>query len=59
MDDKGFVRKQKELMRVIHVKNFQLHNGNISYLDFLELREELFRLNALKDMFASVCSTME
>lgn len=50
MDDKGILRKQKELMRVLHVKTFQLQHGNLSYLDYMELREELLRLNALKDL---------
>ncbi|XP_059222062.1 uncharacterized protein LOC131996406 [Stomoxys calcitrans] len=59
VDDKGLVRKQKELMRVLHVKNFQLQNGNLSYLDYIELKEELFRLNALKDVFASVSGATE
>uniref|UniRef100_A0A1I8NKE1 Uncharacterized protein n=1 Tax=Musca domestica TaxID=7370 RepID=A0A1I8NKE1_MUSDO len=54
LDDKGIVRKQKELMRVLHVKNFQLQNGNLSYLDYIELREELLRLNALKDIFKNM-----
>ncbi|KAL9926189.1 uncharacterized protein LOC119633472 [Glossina fuscipes] len=51
IDDKGIIRKQKELMRVLHVKTFQLQHGNLSYLDYVELREELLRLNALKDLF--------
>ncbi|TMW51442.1 hypothetical protein DOY81_003467 [Sarcophaga bullata] len=53
-DNASIVRKQQELMRVLHVKNFQLQNGNLSYLDYIELKEELFRLNALKDMFNSM-----
>ncbi|XP_075154067.1 uncharacterized protein LOC142227408 [Haematobia irritans] len=59
IDDKGIARKQKELMRVLHVKNFQLQNGNLSYLDYVELREELARLNALNDMFTSLSGGME
>ncbi|XP_065357659.1 uncharacterized protein LOC135951853 [Calliphora vicina] len=58
-DKKGIVRKQQELMRVLHVKNFQLQNGNLSYLDYVELKEELFRLNALKDVFNIMSGTME
>uniref|UniRef100_A0A1B0A4E9 Uncharacterized protein n=1 Tax=Glossina pallidipes TaxID=7398 RepID=A0A1B0A4E9_GLOPL len=30
MDDKGILRKQKELMRVLHVKTFQLQHGTIN-----------------------------
>lgn len=58
-DDKGIVRKQQELTRVLHVKNFQLQNGNLSYMEYVELREELLRLNALKDLFAKMSGAME
>lgn len=53
------MRKQQELMRVLHVKNYQLQNGNLTYLDYVELKEELFRLNALKDVFNSISSGKE
>ncbi|XP_037810156.1 uncharacterized protein LOC119602618 [Lucilia sericata] len=58
-DTKGIVRKQQELMRVLHVKNFQLQNGNLSYLDYVELKEELLRLNALKDVFNTMSGSAE
>ncbi|XP_073826222.1 uncharacterized protein [Musca autumnalis] len=52
--DENVVRKQEELMRVLHAKTSQLQNGNLSYLEYIELREELARLNALKDTLTNV-----
>lgn len=45
--------KRKELVRVLKEKNFQIANENLTYLDYLELKEEIHRLKNLKDTLYS------
>ncbi|XP_054745020.1 uncharacterized protein LOC129249312 [Anastrepha obliqua] len=52
-------RKQTELARVLQLKCDILVQGNLSYLEYIELREELWRLNALKETFARQAANFE
>lgn len=40
--------KHQELLRVLNEKSRQMSNQSLTYLDYLELREEINRLEAMK-----------
>ncbi|BFF95756.1 uncharacterized protein DMAD_13088 [Drosophila madeirensis] len=44
-------RKRKEVIRVLALKHEILLKSGVSYLEYLELRAEMERLNGLKDNF--------
>ncbi|XP_017484581.1 PREDICTED: uncharacterized protein LOC108373228 [Rhagoletis zephyria] len=52
-------RKQTEVARVLQIKCALLLQGNLSYLEYMELRDELCRLNALKETFAKQATGFE
>ncbi|XP_004530252.1 uncharacterized protein LOC101452722 [Ceratitis capitata] len=52
-------RKQTEVARVLQLKCTMLLQGNLSYLEYTELQEELCRLNALKESFAKQSAGLE
>ncbi|XP_011178617.1 uncharacterized protein LOC105209736 [Zeugodacus cucurbitae] len=52
-------RKQTEVARVLQLKCAMLLQGTLSYLEYTELREELCRLNALKETFAKQAASLE
>lgn len=41
-------KKTAELFRVLREKNRQLSHRNVTYLDYIELREEIGRLKIMK-----------
>ncbi|XP_017860114.1 PREDICTED: uncharacterized protein LOC108611816 [Drosophila arizonae] len=44
-------QKQKEVNRVLKLKHEILLKSEVSYLEYIEMRSELERLNALKETF--------
>lgn len=44
-------RKQKEVNRVLKLKHEILLKSEVSYLEYIEMRSELERLNTLKETF--------
>jgi len=44
-------RKQKEVARVLTLKHEILLKSGVSYLEYLEIRAEIERLNGLKETF--------
>ncbi|XP_052851468.1 uncharacterized protein LOC128261706 [Drosophila gunungcola] len=44
-------RKQKEVARVLTLKQEILLKSGVSYLEYLEIRAEIERLNGLKETF--------
>ncbi|ALC38597.1 CG34163 [Drosophila busckii] len=44
-------RKQKEIARVLSLKHEILLKSEVSYLQYIEMRQELERLNTLSDTF--------
>ncbi|XP_032595271.1 uncharacterized protein LOC116805699 [Drosophila grimshawi] len=44
--------KHKEVSRVLKLKHEILLKSEVSYLEYIEMRSELERLNALKETFA-------
>ncbi|EDW29203.1 GL18537 [Drosophila persimilis] len=44
-------KKKKEVARVLTLKHEILFKSSVSYLEYLELRAEIERLNGLKDNF--------
>ncbi|XP_067623943.1 uncharacterized protein [Eurosta solidaginis] len=52
-------RKQTEIARVLQLKCEILLRGNLSYLEYTELREEICRLNVLKESFARQAESYE
>ncbi|KAH8260841.1 hypothetical protein KR038_007536, partial [Drosophila bunnanda] len=45
-------RKQKEVARVLTLKQEILLKSRVSYLEYLEIRSEIERLNFLKETFS-------
>ncbi|KAH8403167.1 hypothetical protein KR222_006272, partial [Zaprionus bogoriensis] len=48
----GMQRRQKEVARVLQLKHEILIKSELSYMEYMELRAELERLNALRETFA-------
>jgi len=44
-------RKQKEVARVLQLKHEILIKSEVSYLEYMEMRSELERLNTLRETF--------
>ncbi|XP_034472412.1 uncharacterized protein LOC117780113 [Drosophila innubila] len=44
-------RKQKEVARVLQLKHEILVKSEVSYLEYIEMRSELERLNTLRETF--------
>ncbi|XP_067623940.1 uncharacterized protein [Eurosta solidaginis] len=52
-------RKQTEIARVLQLKCEILLRGNLSYLEYTELKEEICRLNVLKESFSRQAESYE
>ncbi|XP_037957811.1 uncharacterized protein LOC119687541 [Teleopsis dalmanni] len=52
-------RKQTELARVLQIKCDMIVQGNLSYLEYIELRDEIRRLNAMKEIYSRKIISLE